>query len=275
MKLKPGCTAEAVQRALKTQVDQRAGPHYRSGAGVAHFRSSGFVYRLPSRKIGRTICTYSAGEYAYALRADFDPRVRDIREQFLTLPITSSALVANRLGARHPRVDGVLRPVSTDFLLTLCARKKLALEVKYSPDYFLDPRFSEKRNNRVRLQKECWAVENVPFKVLFKSALDKTVTGNLQLLTYHEWEATNSVRRLIPSVAAEINSRWADDHNQSLSDLISYTSKTLQKARDSVFRAAMVAIYQRRIACDLRSPLLLSDPLVRTECPNLMVELPW
>lgn len=268
MRSKDEWTLEHVQRAL-LQVNQDPGPDYKSGARAFDFRTSGFTFRAHSLKCCRDVLCFSRGEYDFFLRAEFEPMVRSIRDQFLWLNLGESAAIAARHGFHHPQRRGVLRPVNCDFLLSLATGTELAVEVKYSPAFFEEPRKGRRRRRRVELQQAVFAVRDAPLVVVYRAQLNPTVTQNLRALKHHARHLPTSLQARV-SDAAEVASRFIQRRSRPrYGELVERLEDSfgLNSARAS--NLAGTVIWRRMLPVDLRRGLTFEQPIVQTDAPDL------
>lgn len=274
MRLANDATLPQVERAIKKYVNQCEGRDYRSGASVMQFSSRGFRYRSWSHKAQRAILCFSKGEYEVNLRTEFHDCYLETRDQWLHLPLDRSIEIASHLRVRHPQVRQVLRPVSTDFLVTCARRIFRAIEVKYSPEYFDHPRKGRNRIDRIALQRELHASEGQTFDVVFRSDLNREVSKNLRLLKSRVIPSSPQVDRMVGN-AAEVSSKaWRVRSGRSLGSIVQIVGERLGVNEDRSLRLVYSALWTSKLAVDMRTLILLDDPLVSTDHPTNGVELP-
>ncbi len=104
------------------------GKEYKPWITVNDFSSLGRVHRRLSITSDRVVHLFSDIEEDVFLSFDGRPEVLDIREQF-PLPRFETMAIAERLGVRHPMVDGVPVVMTTDLLIDKQGHR-LALAVK-------------------------------------------------------------------------------------------------------------------------------------------------
>jgi len=271
MRLKLNPTLSDVMRAL-SRVDQSTGPDYVSGARAFDFRSSGFIVRSYSLTCLRKVMCFSTGEYEFLLRADFDPAVTDIREQFLWLDLEESVTVAARLGVRHNQRRGVLLPVSCDFLLTLAGAKEQAIEVKYSPRFFDHPTRGKRRREKLELQRAVFLRRGAPLSLVYRNALNPTVTSNLEDLKRRASLLSPPLKCRLDDTADTANRALKRCFKPTLGTLVDRVSASLRVIPGVAQTLVQTCIWNRQIAVDLRHRLLLCEALVRTDAPHLHVD---
>ena len=150
-------------RIAKLQKQGRGTGHgrdYQPWIKIQDLSSRGRVHRIVGEKTGRIHHLLSDHELDVFLMLDWSQRVRDIREQF-PLPRAETIIIAEAMGVRHPRVDGVDIVMTTDFLVDLSGETRVAVSFKQADEL-------EKRRVREKLEIErrFWTSKGVEYVVM-------------------------------------------------------------------------------------------------------------
>ncbi len=148
---------------------------------------------------GRQVHLLSKGEVMlyYILRWRDD--VIDVREQY-PLPIDKTEPLADRYGLRHPRLKGILTPLTTDLVVTLRNGQMEAYSVKFSRKAFHK---SERQEKNVFLQKIYWDEADVRFRQVYTDEMNRGLFENIRRVVayWNPEEVTDKVSLLMHYVA--------------------------------------------------------------------------
>lgn len=165
------------------------GVHYKPYLRPRHVPSKGCTTRVLGHKIKREHVVLSNLELEVLYLLDFDHSysLTDIQEQF-PLEISITQEIASHLNIRHPNHEGKDVVMTTDFLVTKGHNEpvtKVALAVK--PSSKLSARVIEK----FQIEKEFWARQNVPWRIITEKEIDPIRLNNVRVLReYYKMESS-------------------------------------------------------------------------------------
>lgn len=166
-----------LNRFKKERRGQGKGKHYAPFLTVRDFSSKGRVHRVKGLKSGRVHHLFSDGEWMFFLELDWNPFIKDIREQF-PLDRFRTFQIANQLGYRHPTcTDGSPMVMTTDFVIDMFRNGQLvtiARTFKQSKD-LNDKRTREK----LKIEKAYWESLGVEWSIVTERELNKTLINNV------------------------------------------------------------------------------------------------
>lgn len=171
-------------RTLKWLKDGRGagnGPNYSPWLTVRDVSSKGRVHRVLGHLTQRTHHLLSDLELSTFLLLEWNPQVKDIREQY-PLNVEETLEIAEELGIRHPGIAGQIHVMSSDFLVDLQQTaegpiKRLAIQVK-PLEALMDPRTLEK----LQIEQCYWQRKDVDWKVVTERELPPVYVKNLAFL---------------------------------------------------------------------------------------------
>lgn len=137
--------------------------------------SNGLISRILGRKTGRLHSYLSRNELEYHYILEYNPLVTDIREQF-PMRLCDTLRIAEKLGIRHPVVNGFPYVMTTDFLITASSRL-YARTVKMVKD-LSNPRVLEK----FRIEAEYWREHEIDWKIVTEREINKDKAANIEWL---------------------------------------------------------------------------------------------
>lgn len=152
-------------------------PYIRANEVVGHKGTNAVVTDWITK---RQVHLLSMGELYqyYLLRWNDD--VIDVREQY-PLPLEATIAIAESIGEQHPRKGSKLIPLTTDFLVDYHAGKQKAVSVKVSKEDLQKHR-SQMKN--VLIEAMYWESIGVPFRLVYKNEMNKTLSLNIQRVVY-------------------------------------------------------------------------------------------
>lgn len=226
------------------------GDNYRPAIQTRDFSSRGRKHRRKSNKCDGLSHLVSDVERAVFVFAELDPRIIEIRDQVAHTPLDHSIALACDLGIKHPRAQGKLFPVTTDFLFTFEDGRRLAVEAKDRAESEMSL-----RDQDISLLKRCWwQAKDIEYLHVSAQSLNRTVVANVRWLTYGIKDVEIATEAL-EAFAGDFSSLYVPD--VSLNDLL---SRCPERGVDRlwIFRRAVV---DGLIRINLRKPvLLLSSP---------------
>lgn len=167
-------------RRIKEGRGQGTGADYIPWILIQEIPSNGFVSRIQGYTTGRMHHLFSHLEADYFTALDYNPHVKDIREQF-PLPLSITMELSDRLNVAHPWPPNTdfPCPITTDFLITRDDGRLLARTTKYADD-LKDKRVIEK----FKIEQAYWERENVDWKIVTEKQVSKYLATNLRWLYY-------------------------------------------------------------------------------------------
>jgi len=158
-----------------------SGPDYLPWLTVRDVPSEGRVHRVLGHLTRRTHHLLSDLEFSTFLLLEWNPCVRDIREQF-PLDVEETLGIAEELGIRHPSVSGQIQVMSSDFLVDIQPSsmgpvRKLAIQVK-PLESLTNPRTLEK----LRIEQRYWQQKGIEWSLVTERQLPAAFVRNLAFL---------------------------------------------------------------------------------------------
>lgn len=164
------------KRKQKEHRGEGSGADYKPYIQAREFNSLGTCSNPIDWKTGRTVELLSQAEKAVWYLLRWDEKVADIQEQY-PLDLSKTVALSQEFGIRHPK-DTMTR-MTTDFLVTMKNKSRLAISVKASKADLESKRIIEK----LYLEKQYWKSMGVPFSLVSKSDINMTAVNNIRLVT--------------------------------------------------------------------------------------------
>lgn len=261
MKRSPSAvTASQVARRIAEGYGQGTGGSYRPWLLVHWVPSHGLSSRIQGWTTGRVHHLLSTLERLFFLWMDWEPRVVDIREQFPCLPLSDTVVVAERLGVRHPQVNGEPVVMTSDFRLTL------ALPDGGTRDVIVNVKPSGKLNKRtlekLELERHFWASRGLDRWLITEHEIPKNLPRNVELV--HKFRNIGSIAPLSSSDVVSIREavvQVCDSGSTSLASVVEEVANTLKLPRGAVMAAIKHLIASRSLCVDMHEPIRPELPL--------------
>ncbi|WP_445425819.1 TnsA endonuclease N-terminal domain-containing protein [Alishewanella sp. HL-SH06] len=161
------------EKLLKTR-GLGSGRQYEPFIKVHEISSTGESFRIFGRHSFRIHHLLSRIELSAFLIFDCYKFTIDIKEQF-PLPIVDTISICKHLGIKHPQIAGKLKVVTTDLVIELKNKPKLAIAVKRSEE-LQDPRVLEK----LQIEKYFWEQQGHQWKLFTEFEISASLKENLQ-----------------------------------------------------------------------------------------------
>lgn len=163
------------EKRLKTR-GVGSGRQYEPFIKVHEISSTGESFRIFGRHSSRTHHLLSRLELSAFLIFDCYKLTIDIKEQY-PLPIVETISICKHLGIKHLQIAGKLKIVTTDLVVELKNRSKLAIAVKRAEE-LQDPRVLEK----LQIEKYFWEQQGHQWKLFTELEISASLKENLQWL---------------------------------------------------------------------------------------------
>lgn len=167
------------------------GANYKPWIKIRELNSQGTASAVIDYKHGREIQLLSQGEVYYYYMLRWRDDVADIREQYpLELDLTID--ICDKLGYKHPKNEQTR--MTTDLLVTKDDGTLQAYSVKNDESALNDARTVEK----LYVEKLYWKSLNVPYKIVFKSEVNKTFVKNIMdVVSCYDLKSVQDIQGLI------------------------------------------------------------------------------
>lgn len=232
--------AKVYKRWVNEGRGQGFGCHYQPWLQVHNVPSRGRSHRAFSEKSGRVIHCFSDLEFHAFLLLEWSHAVTDIREQFPLNP-DATMRIAEDLGIKHPKMNGELIVMTTDFVATHGdSSHLLAIQVKPSNE-LNKPRVKEK----LAIEQRYWQQLGVGFEVITEATLHSVKVQNIRwilstrLTDYSDAELCN--------IGVFWRSRLKDSLPQNLVDFASEIDEQ-RGAEAGLGLAELRVLFKSRIA---------------------------
>lgn len=165
-----------LNRFKKERRGQGKGKHYAPFLTVRDFSSKGRVHRVKGLKSGRVHHLFSDGEWMYFIQLDWDPNVKDIREQF-PMDRFRTFQIAIQLGYRHPTcTDGSPMVMTTDFVIDVIRDGQLVTIARTFKRYKdLD---DKRTREKLEIEEAYWKSLGIEWRIVTELELNKTLINN-------------------------------------------------------------------------------------------------
>lgn len=215
--------------------------------------SNGIVYRVVGEKTGRIHHLLSNHEYRFFLLLDHDDNVLDIREQF-PLTLKDTMRISEKLGIRHPVINGFPYVLTCDFLITT-KNGLLARTVKMTQDLKKE-RVIEKFNIEATL----WRELEIDWKIVTEKEINIIKADNLEWLyngaSARELIHDDTVLRRSKTAFLQLYSR-PDISFWSCIDIIEESFGLTSGTGIALFKSL---VREKSISLDLNSKINFTDP---------------
>lgn len=144
---------------------------------VTDLSSTGVSSIIRGFSTGRNHHTLSGIETSTFLLLDWQPSVKDIKEQYALDPVVTEQ-IANEAKIKHPSFKGELTIMSSDFVVeTNEPQSKFALQIK-PHGKLKEPRVIEK----LEIERRYWARKKVPWFIVTEREIPEILTSNVKWL---------------------------------------------------------------------------------------------
>ena len=168
------------EKIIRSGRSQGRGSDFKPGLRIQDVSSHSVRYRVFLLRFNRILHLMSNAERVTALLLDWDPCVKEIREQFILEP-NITLEIANELGFLHPGYTNNTINMTTDFLVTKEIPKEglvlRAYQIK-SNESDITPRVRAK----LKIEESYWKIRDVKWTLVFSDKYNKTLCKNLDLL---------------------------------------------------------------------------------------------
>jgi len=188
MSKRSGATPDQVRTWIASGDGQGEGKNFKPFFHVRDVPSEGRSSMLKGLKTGGRHHHYvSDGEYGIHILAEWDPRVRDIREQYALLPWEETQEIADNLNIRHPTYPGTSTPivVTSDAVLTVYDNVGASQAVISSkPHNKIYPKNAKSVRvlEKLLIEKMYWLRRKTPWCLSTDDMLPNTLINNLDIL---------------------------------------------------------------------------------------------
>ena len=160
------------------------GPNYKPWIRTLEMNSLGTTVEIVDWKHGRTVHLLSEGEAMWYYYLRWNDDVIDIREQY-PLDVTETKAIAKEFGIKHP--TGYAEVMTSDLLVTFKDGHECVYDVKAnrgdvdtSIAHESERSAVERQAQLLFIHKKYWVDKGIPWKLVFKTDLDRQVTDNIR-----------------------------------------------------------------------------------------------
>jgi hypothetical protein len=225
---------------------------------------------VPGLKTRRTHHYVSDLETSYHLLAEFDPEVKEIREQYALLPWEETQEIAGILNIRHPRYPDTQTPIvmTSDLVLTVERPDFSGLEVwSVKPHSEIDPEISKAKRTleKLLIEKAYWTLRNAHWELKTDLMLPKERVKNLNFLLNGMLAIEpNCPKDKLYSFVKAFKKSWGKD--TPLNGLLIQISEYLNLETTQVFNLLGRAVWTQKLSIDLDKPLHYQLPVPLKRC---------
>lgn len=265
---KPSRTHSRVDRRLREGRGQGEGADYQPYLTIRDVPSKGRSHRDMHLSGGRTMHFLSDLEYRFAIIANWQLPLHDLREQY-PLPLEETRAIAERCGYRHPRHPRTKddEPLTTDIVLTLRTSDEhydLACSIKESAELG-----SARTLEKLEIERQWWIQRGTPWVLVTDQEISRAFAENIHHLNAYrtisdrvsptEQEFTTVIDKLTEIV---------ERHDVALSRACSSCDTALGLEPGASLAVAYHLLATRRWHTDLRVALDASRPLILLANPR-------
>lgn len=247
-------------RWVKQGRGQSTGKTYKPWITVRDVPSDGRSHRIFGHLTQRTHHLLSDIELATFLLLQWEKETTDIREQFPLEPLVTKQLCAEA-GIQHPRRQGVMQYMSSDFLVSTSNvdRSTFAIQVKDS-NSLKDKRTIEK----LEIERRYWQQKKIPWYLVTEKMIPRIAFTNIEWL--YNLQA--------PEYSQEEEVRFFDFYSNQLSSNACLTIIDLCKQIDSSYSLELgESLFQLRALLARRYfHFDITIPYKKLRCRDLMSE---
>lgn len=181
-----GKTERSRDRRIESGRGQGEGENYTPFIFIHEIPSKGRSYRYVGWKTGRVHHFLSTNEMHYFMVLEWQDRIRDIREQYPLLPLSTTEAIADTLHVKHPTAPGdVSWPMTSDFVLTVQStpldQPRTIVRTVKPAQALTDQRVCEK----LAIERAWWRNQDVDWKIVRDQDIPHVLAENVAWL--HGW----------------------------------------------------------------------------------------
>ncbi len=187
-------TGAAMERLLKEGRGQGEGAGYQPWVQVTDFPAHSTCCTIDGWKHSRKYHLLSVnGERKYFLVLEWCDDIVEIREQF-PLPLHRTAQIARSIGKKHPKEDGRLKVMTTDFLLFVRRDGEIRRVVRTVK--LISGLWGANVFSLLEIDRRYWLEEGVDWGLITEANVPEPIWRNVDWL--HESRDINKLQPLIP-----------------------------------------------------------------------------
>jgi hypothetical protein len=235
--------------------------------------SRGKTHRIFGAKVGRMHLLFSDRELWCWYLLEWNPHVRDIREQYPLHDIAETQEIAAELGYPHPvrtrKVKGVTvredKVMTVDFLVTLAepvgGTRFVALSVK-TEDQLRDPVEQMRTFEKEEITKRYWQRRGIEFRIVTEAQLPAVLVENLSLVFHYQDLAGHGIPEgEVDALLSHLYDRFADAEGVPVHRVCAMMDEKLGLRQGSAVRLVWHAVATRAWAVDMTARLGPERPL--------------
>lgn len=256
-----------IERRRRAGFGEGEGANYKPWETPRSAPSHGKTHRIYGEKVGRMHLLLSDRELWCWYLLEWNPAVRDIREQYPLHELAETQEIAAELGYTHPvqtrKVKGITvredKVITVDFLVTLAEpaghARTVALSVK-TADQLRDPAEQMRVFEKEEITRRFWERRGIPFRIVTEVQLPRVLVENLSLiLSYRDLSGHGIPEGQIDALLAHLYDRFADAEGVPVNRVCAMVDERLGLRRGSAVRLVWHAIATRAWSVDLTARL--------------------
>jgi hypothetical protein len=256
-----------IERRRRAGFGEGEGANYKPWETPRSAPSHGKTHRIYGEKVGRMHLLLSDRELWCWYLLEWNPEVRDIREQYPLHELAETQEIAAELGYTHPvqtrKVKGITvredKIITVDFLVTLAEAtgqaRTVALSVK-TADQLRDPTEQMRVFEKEEITRRFWERRGIPFRIVTEAQLPSVLVENLSLvLSYRDLAGHGIPEGQVDALLAHLYDRFADAEGVPVNRVCAMVDERLGLRRGSAVRLVWHAIATRAWSVDLTARL--------------------
>lgn len=260
-------TPSRIERRLREGRGQGEGADYQPYLTIRDVPSKGRSHRDMHLSGGRTMHFLSDLEYRFAIIADWQLPLYDLREQY-PLPLEETQAIAERYGYRHPRHPRTKddEPLTTDIVLTLRTSDEhydLACSIKESVELG-----SARNLEKLEIERQWWIQRGCLWVLVTDREIPPTFAENIHYLNAYRTisDRVALTKQELTTVIGKLT-EMIEYRDLALSRVCSICDAALGLEPGASLAIAYHLLATRRWHTDLREALDASRPLTLLATP--------